>query len=55
METNWFIVGGVIVLAILLIVFLIKRNSKDEKNYEKYLKKNDTAVPLSDELDSEDL
>jgi LPXTG-motif cell wall-anchored protein len=55
METNWFIVVGVVILAILLIVFLIKRNLKDERNYEKYLKKNDTPIGVNSDIDSEDL
>ena len=37
MEINWFIVGGVSILAIALVVFLIKRNLKDEKELETFL------------------
>lgn len=55
MKINWFIVGSVVVLAVILIIFLIKRNKKDEKNYSKYLKKNDASLVNKEELDYEDL
>jgi hypothetical protein len=32
METNWIILAAVLVLAIGLILFTIKRNMKDKKN-----------------------
>jgi hypothetical protein len=37
MEINWYIIGGVVVLAIALVVFLIKKNYEDEKELETYL------------------
>jgi hypothetical protein len=37
MEINWFIVGGISILAIALVVFLVKRNLKDEKELETFL------------------
>jgi phosphotransferase system glucose/maltose/N-acetylglucosamine-specific IIC component len=44
MGINWFIVSIVFIGAIVLIVFLIKKNNKDEKELEKelnYFKKPD--------------
>ena len=55
MEINWYIVGSVIIIAIVLVIFLIKRNLKDEKNYEKYLKKNDKSISIKDDIDSDEL
>ncbi|MCA6423144.1 MAG: hypothetical protein IM568_10040 [Flavobacterium sp.] len=37
MNIYWFIVFGVSILAIALVVFLIKRNLKDEKELETFL------------------
>lgn len=31
MQLNWFIICAVIILAIILLIFLIRRNLKDEK------------------------
>ena len=55
MEINWYIVGSVIIIALVLVAFLIKRNLKDERSYEKYLKKNDKSISMKDEIDSEEL
>jgi hypothetical protein len=55
MEINWYMVGSVIIIAIVLVAFLIMRNLKDKKNYEKYLKKNDKSIPIKDEIDSNEL
>ena len=41
METNWIIVGIAACAAILLIIFLIKRNKKDEKELIEYLDKEE--------------
>ena len=41
METNWIIVGIAAFAAILLIIFLIKRNKKDEKELIEYLDKEE--------------
>ena len=41
METNWFVIGAVTVCAIVLLIFLIKRNLKDEKELEAFLNKNE--------------
>lgn len=35
MDINYTIVGAVVILTVLLIIFLIRRNRKDEKDYEK--------------------
>jgi preprotein translocase subunit YajC len=53
METNWFILSIVFIGAIALIIFLIKKNNKDEKEVEKelnYFKKPDEEE-LNDEKD----
>jgi uncharacterized integral membrane protein len=39
MEINWYILGGVIIMAIVLVVFLIVKNNKDEKELETFLNK----------------
>ena len=41
METSWWIVVLVLVAGIALIVFLIKRNLKDEKDLIEYLDKEE--------------
>jgi preprotein translocase subunit YajC len=53
MKINWFIVSIVFIGAVILIIILIKQNSKDEKKIEKelnYLKKPDEEE-LNDEED----
>ena len=53
METNWFVLSIVFIGAIALIIFLIKKNNKDEKEVEKelnYFKKPDEEE-LNDEKD----
>jgi len=49
MEINWFIVAPVVFFAIILIFFTIKRNLKDEKEFETYLNKNE--LPLDEDED----
>ena len=44
METNWYIIGVVVVCAIILVIFLIKRNLKDKKELEVFLNKNEHEV-----------
>lgn len=48
METNWIIVGIVVIAAILLVLYLFRQNQKDRKEYEDYLNqskpKNETDV-----------
>lgn len=51
METNWFILSIVFIGAIALIIFLIKKNNKDEKEVEKEL--NYFKKPDEEELNDE--
>jgi len=51
METNWFILSLVFIGAIALIIFLIKKNNKDEKEVEKEL--NYFKKPDEEELNDE--
>jgi uncharacterized membrane protein YqiK len=44
MEINWFIIGIVAICAIILIIFLVKRNLKDEKDLEVFLNKNEHEI-----------
>ena len=37
METSWIIIGILAVCVVILIVYVIKRNSKDEKDVEEFL------------------
>lgn len=48
METNWFIIGVVVIGAIFLIIFLVKRNLKDEKELEVFLNKNEHEIKKND-------
>ena len=54
MNINWIIIGIVVICCIVLVYFLIKRNRKDEKEYEKFLSKTDDTNNL-DESNQEDL
>ncbi|MGH2665822.1 hypothetical protein [Flavobacterium sp.] len=47
MEINWYILGSVLFFGIILVVFLIKRNTKDEKELETFL--NENEFPLENE------
>lgn len=51
MEINWFIVSIVFIGAIVLIIVLIKKNIKDEKEVEKEL--NYFKKPDEEELNDE--
>ncbi|WP_298220923.1 hypothetical protein [Flavobacterium sp.] len=53
MEINWIIISVVVIFAILLILFLIKRNLKDEKDLEVFLKNND--LPIEKEEDDDEV
>jgi hypothetical protein len=44
MELNWITIGALIIIVVIVIFFLIKRNYKDEKDYENYLNQNDTPI-----------
>ncbi|MGL2964423.1 hypothetical protein ACSVH2_11440 [Flavobacterium sp. RSB2_4_14] len=37
MEINWYIIGGLSILVIVLVVFLIQKNRKDEQELETFL------------------
>ncbi len=41
MEANWILIAIVAIVAIFLVVFLIKRNLKDEKDFEVFLNENE--------------
>ncbi|WP_276361406.1 hypothetical protein [Daejeonella sp. H1SJ63] len=43
MEINFLTVGIVLVIAIALIVFIIRRNNKDEKTFEEDMNKESTV------------
>ena len=49
MEINWTLISVVIIFAIILIVFLVKRNLKDKKDLKVFLNKND--LPIEKEED----
>ena len=44
MEINWLIVIPVVIFAIILIVFIIKRNLKDEEKLETFLNENELSL-----------
>jgi preprotein translocase subunit YajC len=44
MELNWITIGALIFIVVIVVFFLIKRNYKDEKDYENYLNQNDTPI-----------
>ncbi|MFV8341870.1 hypothetical protein [Flavobacterium sp. XS2P39] len=50
MEINWIVVGILAVCAIVLIVFIIKKNQKDKKEYTTFLN-NDYKKANQDESD----
>lgn len=52
METNWLLIILVIVAAIVLTIFLIKRNQKDKKDLVKELIEEETTA-LPKEVDTE--
>jgi preprotein translocase subunit SecG len=53
MEINWTTIGIVLFFAILLVLFLVKRNLKDKKKLEKYLN-NQTKIEEETELNDEE-
>jgi hypothetical protein len=53
MEINWIAIGILAFFAVILIVFLVRRNLKDERNLEDFL--NKTEFPPNEEETKEDL
>lgn len=41
MEVNWFIVGIVILVALLIVIFTIRKNWREKKKLEKFLNEKD--------------
>ena len=52
MEINWVTISILIICAIVIIYFIVKRNYKDEKDFEDYLNKNNPTI-IEEEEDSE--
>ncbi len=44
MELNWITIGGLLVIVAVVVFFLIKKNWKDEKAYEKFLGESDIPI-----------
>ncbi len=54
MEVNWTVIGIGVLCAIILIVFLFKRNLKDKKEVEKFFNENeDTKIKKEETNDDE--
>jgi uncharacterized membrane protein len=53
MEINWIIIAVVLVGAIILILYLIKKNQRDKKDVTKFFN-TDTIIRKESELDEED-
>lgn len=49
MEANWIVISIVLIFSIILIVFLIWRNQKDEKDLENFLNENETPYGEEEE------
>lgn len=50
MEINYPIAGAVVLFAVLLLIFLIRKNAKDEKKFEK--DENQSGEPETHKEDS---
>ena len=53
MEINWIVIAVVLVCAIVLILYLIKKNQKDKKDVTKFIN-TDTTIRKESELDEEE-
>jgi hypothetical protein len=53
MELNWLIIGAVILFAIILVVYLIRRNLKDEKDVIEHFNEQSSTFP-GDESEAND-
>jgi hypothetical protein len=49
MEINWIAIGILAILAVILIVFLVRRNLKDKKDLEVFLNKNEDLIKEEEE------
>ena len=54
MEINWIIISIVPACVIVLFIFLINRNAKDEKDLSKILDKNEHAIIDKDDAEEKD-
>ncbi|MGV3696561.1 hypothetical protein [Flavobacterium sp.] len=54
METNWAIIAIVIVAAIILLIYLIKKNLSDEKDVTDYFNRNEFNNGKESELDEKE-
>lgn len=45
METDWIIIGIVVLFAIVLVILLVRRNLKDKKDMEKFFNEEYKAAP----------
>lgn len=43
MKIDWLVVGGVVLCAVILVIFLVRRNLSDKKKLEDFLDKNATS------------
>jgi len=55
MEANWLVIGGVLAFAAILVVFLVRRNLKDEEELEVFLNKNDHPIKKEETEINDDL
>jgi uncharacterized membrane protein len=55
MGINWIIIGIVSVCVIVLFIFLIKRNAKDEKDLTEILDKNEESTINRDDSELKDV
>jgi len=49
MKINWIAIGILAILALILIVFLVRRNLKDKKDLEVFLNKNEDLIKEEEE------
>jgi hypothetical protein len=49
MEVNWTTIAILAILALILIVFLVRRNLKDKKDLEVFLNKNEDLIKEEEE------
>jgi uncharacterized membrane-anchored protein YhcB (DUF1043 family) len=49
METNWIIIGLVLAVVLVLIVYLIKQNQKDQRKVTQHFNATSTNYPIDEE------